>query len=48
MPKFKFDECYLFPKFDSQIKVVYNKCSKKEKIAMKKLQKEIEKSCKIK
>lgn len=37
----------LFPKFDSKIKVVYEKCSKEETIAIEKLQNAIEESCKI-
>lgn len=37
----------LFPKVDSKIKVVYEKCSKEESIAIKQLQNAIEESCKI-
>lgn len=37
----------LFPKVDSELKVVYKKCSKEEQIAMEKLRRAIEESCKI-
>ena len=37
----------LFPKFDSNLKVIYDECSEEERVAMEQLQKAIEESCKI-
>nr|DAX18242.1 MAG TPA: hypothetical protein [Caudoviricetes sp.] len=37
----------LFPKFDSNLKVIYNECSEEESIAIEKLRRAIEESCKI-
>lgn len=37
----------LFLKFDSNLKVIYNECSEEESIAIEKLRRAIEESCKI-
>lgn len=37
----------LFPKFDSNLKLIYDECSREERIAMETLQRAIEESCKI-
>lgn len=37
----------LFPKFDGELKVIYDECSEEETIAIEKLRRAIEESCKI-
>ena len=37
----------LFPKFDSELKIVYKKCDKEIKSSIEQLQSAIEESCKI-